>query len=735
MLRSRLILEWVLVALFGIVTAASLAYFGATEKLDNLIFDVVSPLRAAPPSDRILIVEIDNDSLKEIGKWPWGRDVHAQFLTALKLHKPAAVAFDVLFLEPGLQRDDDALADAVARGAPTFLPVLYEVPGKDGASDTLTMPIAPLRAAAAGLGEVNLLIDGDGLVRRAQLETQTNAGAVPHLMEQVFRRVSGRSSAAHQRLVRGDGAVDGALLVPMAKVGAFRRISYANVRRGDVPASFLRDKIILVGATADGSGDRYAVSAAAGSTMSGIEIQANLLNALLADRFITPVPKYLAALVSMVPVLVLMLAFWRFRPGASLALTLTLIVAIFSAATLALTIGGIWFAPTAALIGLALVYPLWSWRRLEALSGFVSAQSRHLRDKSGDPASATKSLKSLDVIGQQAVELQSVIGELNDRKQFMTDVIAGLPDPVCVLDQNGLVTLANAAALTLFGPNVGGSPMQSLLLKAGAGGISDGEEVTLANGGSYLLRSVTLGDRPGSITMLADISALRELTQEREEMLEFLSHDMRSPQSAILMLLSGSEASGVDPSMRERISDYANKTLRLADDFVQLARLKAIDLAQDDVDIAGVFNEAIDMAWTHANAHGVKIVRTGLETEVFVKGDAGALFRALSNLIDNAIKYGSALNQVHCGLSFDRKSGTQRVTLSISDNGPGLPPERAKNIFERFGDRGSTAQPGTGLGLAFVRTVVTRHGGEIMCDSHAGKGTCFTLIFPTVDFD
>jgi CHASE2 domain-containing sensor protein len=80
LLRNRLVFEWIAVALFGMLVAGASAWFGLTTKLDNLMLDVASPLRVAPPDDRILIVEIDNDTLGKLGNFPWARSVHAQFL-------------------------------------------------------------------------------------------------------------------------------------------------------------------------------------------------------------------------------------------------------------------------------------------------------------------------------------------------------------------------------------------------------------------------------------------------------------------------------------------------------------------------------------------------------------------------------------------------------------------------------------------------------------------------------
>lgn len=630
MLRNRLVFEWIAVALFGMLVAGTSAWFGLTTKLDNLLLDVIAPLRVAQPDDRILIVEIDNDSLTKLGNFPWARSVHAQFLDRAKAAGPRAIAYDILFLEPTDDRDDAALAKAVAGGAPTYLPVLYQVPGANGASETLTLPIDPLPAVATGLGEVNLLFDSDGLVRRAQLQTNAAGRALPHLMELVYREITGKPSAAHVRMA-ADGT-DESLYVPIAHVGTFRRLSFASVLAGEVPPPFLKDKVILVGATADGMGDRYPVSAMAGSSMAGIEIQANLLNALITDRFVQPVHRVQALMLSIVPVFVVMLLFWRFRPTVNLALWVGMVALVLAATAILLAIRGLWFAPASALLGVILAYPLWGWRRLSALSGFIGKQAQFLRLEN-ELVSQTADTTGLDRLGRQAADLEGVIDQI------------------------------------------------------------------------------------------------RSLKREREEMLEFLSHDMRAPQSAILMLLGDGDA--LDADNKVRIADNARKTLRLADDFVQLARIGAVDLECEDVDLAAVASEAIDSCWPQANEKNITISGDGLDVEAFIRGDAGALVRALSNLIDNAVKYSPADSEVRCDIA----TRAPNVVVIVSDHGPGLPPERLSDVFARFGSRGDTTEHGSGLGLAFVRAVVQRHGGDIDCASAPDMGTRFTIKLPMVDLD
>jgi CHASE2 domain-containing sensor protein/two-component sensor histidine kinase len=740
LLRNRLVFEWILVAFLGAGLAAFLAYADLTAKIDNLFYDMASVKWAPPPPDDILIVEIDNATLARVGTFPWQRDVHARFLDQLSKAQPAVVAYDVLFIEPGEARTDAAFATALARGVPTILPVLYEVPGPDGAADRLSKPVFP----AAALGHVNVIFDEDGLVRRAQLETRTTSGAFPHLMEQVFRRVRHAPSPAYadqlSETKRGGSLTAlesaGTVMVPMARAGSFRHVSFGAVLRGEIPERFLRGKIILVGAVADGMGDRFSVASEAGSTMSGIEIQANLLSSLLANQFVHPVTRWTKTALSVVPVLLLMIGFWRFRPNTNLAVSIAMLFALLMLSLAALAFAGVWFPPTSALFGIAFIYPLWGWRRLEALSGFIGRQAALLNDPSAT-APRSASYSALDQIGAQASALQFMIVEMNDRKTFMADIISGLPDAICVIDPDQRVVLSNPPARALFGPGAEGQLLPSLMDVAGFKNASNGHETALPDGRSFLYRFVSFGadtsGKLGSIALFADVTVLRELAQEREEMLQFLSHDMRSPQTAILTLLGATQNGVPDPETAQRIDGYARQTLRLADDFVQLARLKSIDVLRDEVDIAGVFAEAIDAVWPLAKARQIKVVSTGLDEPVFMRGDASSLGRALTNLLDNAIKYGNFGGSVQCAMTPNQvlvqDSTDLWVEISVSDDGPGLPPERAKNIFARFGDRGTTRGLGSGLGLAFVNDVVARHDGKITYEAAAQGGAHFTLLF------
>jgi hypothetical protein len=186
--------------------------------------------------------------------------------------RPAAIAYDIFFTEPGPPARDADLAAAMTDAHAVLLPVLFEAPGRDGRAIAVTQPVPPIADAAAGLGQVALLPDDDGTARSVMLSLRVEGRAWPHLMELAYRLAMHERSPAFRRTVRSH---DDAVTIPFqATTGAFRSVSFASVLAGEVPAAFLRDRIVLVGVTAGGLGDRYRVPLRDGGTMPGIEIQA-----------------------------------------------------------------------------------------------------------------------------------------------------------------------------------------------------------------------------------------------------------------------------------------------------------------------------------------------------------------------------------------------------------------------------------------------------------------------------
>jgi signal transduction histidine kinase len=220
--------------------------------------------------------------------------------------------------------------------------------------------------------------------------------------------------------------------------------------------------------------------------------------------------------------------------------------------------------------------------------------------------------------------------------------------------------------------------------------------------------------------------------RQREEALQLLSHDMRSPQAAILATLSHPEFRGAPPSLLQRIERHARRTLELADSFVRLARAESARYVFEAIDLAHVAQDAAEAVWPLAQSGDVAIDLELGDEEFVILADRGLLTRALINLLDNAVKFSPCGERVTCRLAGATLGGAPAVACQIIDHAGGLDDGEVGALFRRFGASRGTPRglAGVGLGLAMVHTVVTRHCGEIVCDSVKGEGTVFTVTLP-----
>ena len=726
MLQKRLVFEWWAIFTFACILAFFAAQSQWTQRFDNLLLDQATPYAAAPPSDQILIVEIDERSLADFGSWPWKRSIHAQLIEKLSKAGPKVIAYDVLFVEPADANDDRLLADAIASAGNVVLPFQFQIPGSNGREMDQLLPIEPLPSVAAGLGHVGLQFDADGLVRRVDLKGQSQDIPFAHLME-----VAKSHNTLNPRLLKS-----GAQLLPLHHRSSYRTIPASAILLDQVQANFIKNKYVLVGASAQGMADIFPVAASAGSIMPGIEIQANLLNGLLADRFIQEANPNVTLVIAFAAIFILMAAFWRLNPRANLLLSLIVLSAILGGAALLAVFGRYWIAPGPALLGILLLYPLWGWRRLAALNDFISTQTVRLTDFDQQNSHSTSD-KGLDAVARQAMRLRSVIGELAGRQDFMAGVISAAPDAMCVVDDNHKILLANKAAEKLFNETLCGKSFLEIMAFEGGYLPIDGSEWSSKTGKVMLVTKSSM--RPlyeegaGTIYCLSDITAIREAERERKEMMEFLSHDMRSPQAAIVSLVDGKELTASSDTL-SRIRRHAIQTLKLTEDFVQLARLEFVQLRTEEQNIVELLREAIDENYAQAKANSICITCSQVEDFQYIKADGSALVRALSNLISNAIKYAPKGSKVTCRIwsEMTKDQSTARVYCEIIDEGPGLPEQRLSDPFGRFGYRDETQAVGAGLGLAFVKRAVDLNKGKIECHSSAGEGTRFILSFEAV---
>lgn len=759
----RMLIEW-----WAVLAVATLAIIGISlvsppVRADNLFYDLVLRLNPPPASPRVLIVAIDNRSQAEIGRWPWRREVHARLIDQLGAAGAEVIGYDVLFPEPADPDADARLAKSIADNGKVVLASYIEVPGPDGAPALRVPPAPALAAAARASGHVTTRPDRDGVVRGIDILSDERGLTDRHMSESVAALAQGDTGFLSRPTPRADAPIYARErnLIPFAgPSGTYPQLSFVDVLEGRVPAEVIEGRVVLVGATAAGMGDRFSTPMSGTlETMAGVELHANYVDSLLGDRMIRPVPGAVWLLFSLIPVWALMMSLLFLGPRINLWLGIALGFGVFFVTLVALAFFRIWLPPALALIAIGLIYPLWGWRRLDLASRYMVAELRELRSEPDVLPRQRRDLQG-DPVEKQIVLMHEAIRDVRDLRRFVAQSLDSLPDAAVVSDLEGQVLIANDAADALFAARLPGAligrPLTDLfraldfdprlpdpraveLLAAMAAQTlpeDGGYETRLADGTSLEIRVAFFTDaerRPlGWISRFADITQLRASERQREDALRLLTHDMRAPQASILAVLEA-EGQKVPPELARRLERYAHQTLSLADDFVHLARAESGRFVAEGFNMSEAVLDAVDDLWPLADAKRIRIVSDVPDEEAWVMGDRALLTRAITNLLGNAIKYSDERTTVQARVLV---TGTHVVT-EIADQGRGIAAEDLGKLFEPFrrlappeGTPAAAAAPGAGLGLAFVKAVVERHRGRVTVSSEEGKGSVFGMQLP-----
>jgi two-component system sensor histidine kinase SenX3 len=240
----------------------------------------------------------------------------------------------------------------------------------------------------------------------------------------------------------------------------------------------------------------------------------------------------------------------------------------------------------------------------------------------------------------------------------------------------------------------------------------------------------------GTVAFVDDESERRQLEQVRRDFVANVSHELRTPIGALGLLgeaLTGETDADVVARLAERITAEAHRAAQMIEDLLDLSRIEAHGLpVRDPVSADAMVRAAVERVRPTAEMKGVEIVTSlRIDGPPEIPGDEAQLVSAVSNLLDNAVKYSDRDSTVKVKV---RRGDDGWVEISVRDRGIGIPSKDLERIFERFYrvDRArSRVTGGTGLGLSIVRHVADNHGGEVTVVSQEGAGSTFLLRLPT----
>lgn len=736
--------------LISIVLILVLSWLGVLQPLEHLAYQVLFLVRGEQAWDsRIVIVEIDDRSLAELGRFPWSRDRFAQLLNVLAKAEENIVAFDIIWSEPSAE--DLKLADAIAQHQAVVLAT---------AQDNLGAPLLPvdsLRSQASAMGHIRKQIDADGISRSIPASPPDRPSFAIATLERYF--MMGK---------------DVTLPPPNQPLwlnwsSASQHIpsySFVDVMRDRVPIQAFENKIILVGMTATGYDELITPFNRAPPT-SGVYLHATAINNVLQHKVLQPVPKNWSF--GLLVFFGLGLSRWldRWQTMTQVWIGLGLVIFWFGYCVLALKFGSVWLSVATPILFVLAVVSITILQERLSLNAMLQRQVQELWNRYYSDIVLRQVDESLLVspqLSQQPVSMRRVqqlatLAEQFGRSHAAQAAIArNLSIGLLAADSDGFIWFCNPVAGAWLNVKVG-MLLQSQLVPNWITQHQWQEKLQQLtpfevershrwfelkfeplfyqpqdqspSGLLLILEEIT--DRKQTAIALqnyADTQAelnqrLTEVNQELETFSFAVSHDLRAPLRRIKsfsdMLLEDHTAQ-LEPEAKSYLNYIQASVRRMGDlieDLLKLSRILRSDMQVEQVDLSRIASEIVqDLQQTQPDRQ----VQVTIQANLTIHGDARLLRAALENLLSNAWKYTSrrAIAEIEFGAM------PESTIFFVRDNGVGFDMAQSDRLFNAFQRLHAYEDfPGTGIGLMTVRRIIQRHQGRIWADSEIDRGTAF----------
>jgi two-component system phosphate regulon sensor histidine kinase PhoR len=374
------------------------------------------------------------------------------------------------------------------------------------------------------------------------------------------------------------------------------------------------------------------------------------------------------------------------------------------------------------------------------------------RDGSGD------AVEALGIsLNRTAARLDRTIQTLTEERNLSSAILGSMVEGVAVVSGSERLVFANpgfAEILDLDVPPTSGSALvevvrQTELLEAVRQVLAgeprvQSEIVTGTLRQHYFaitVAAVRAGETSGAVVVLHDITELRKLERVRRDFVANVSHEFRTPLTAIQGFAETLLAGAIDDSQNrtrflEIILEHSRRLARLTEDLLVLSKMDAerLELEIRRLGVSQLIESCLETAQRRGAEKDLRISVNLPPNLPDIAGDRRRLAEVLQNLLDNAIQYTLPGGQI----IVSAESAEKEIILTVSDTGIGIPKADQPRIFERFyrvDVARSREAGGTGLGLAIAKHLVEVHGGRLWVDSEIGQGSQFHFSVPLFDDD
>src|SRR6266436_697224 len=777
--------HWLLlnVLLLAVVGLLSLTY--PVEELTRRTEDMYFRLRGSQgTSPHVVLILIDDASLERYGRWPWKRSLLAEVVRAASAEHPKVLGLDILLSETEDEANDRELAKALKDAGNTVLVAKIS----NSPQGRLWVEPLPLFAQnALAIGHAQAALGPDSICRSVPVRELSLEGPRWAFALEVARVASGtileddgRELRIGERKIPTVGTSSHAAVAGVESESLrFLPIDYrGQINPGEISPPFfavsvvdllngkaggqLQGKAVLIGFGSAEIGDRIPTPVSDRLPMPGVEIHANLVDAILAGRSLRPLNGWLSLLLlcmfsSSFTWVVLR---WPVRKGLiALAVLLAsgLVASYLAFAWMHLLIG---VGPL--LCAGLLAGPLAQLQNLVVVDQGLTQGLRQLQLTLKTPGSATReSLAAALRAEAKSAEgdlhwkvhlLRHLQAELSSLYAFDETLLEAMQEGLAVFASDGRLIFRNPqwqsfcekqgwradSSLDNFVAGLREAPWGDIRKSLVTPGVWLDAEVNLGQG-LWQLRAVKLKSTsaadPSEVVMVVatDQTVRLERDRARAEALGFVTHELRTPLVSIqgfaeyLLRYSKERASS---EAAATIFQESGRMVAMINTYLDVLRLEAgaCAMRKETFQIGCTIEQVARVVQPIAEASEIKVRTEFARYLPALHGDPHLIEGALLNLVSNAIKFSARGSEVMLRAQIDGNG----VILEVWNPGPVIPPHELVHLFEPFyrGSEQENTPRGWGLGLAFVKRIAEQHGGKVEARSDARAGTSFLIRLP-----
>jgi two-component system phosphate regulon sensor histidine kinase PhoR len=363
-------------------------------------------------------------------------------------------------------------------------------------------------------------------------------------------------------------------------------------------------------------------------------------------------------------------------------------------------------------------------------------------------------------IDEMGLQLEQRIDEISKERDYLRTVLRGMTEGVLLVDGRGRILMVNDALRRLLHlpPDVTDkTPLEIIRnaeLETAIRKVLQGEDKvsfdlteSAPGGKTFEVNVVSLLASPmepegrsekgrGAIAVFHDITRLKELEKIRQDFVANVSHELRTPLTTIKgyaeTLLDGALKEEIAFQFVQVIERHSDRLAKIVEDLLALSKIESreLQLKIEPFYLAESLHDVIEFLKETAGRKRISVSQQEVPRSLTVEADRNSLEQVLTNLLDNAIKYGREEGNITVSA---RETAEKEIQVSVQDDGMGIPKEDLPRIFERFYrvDKGRSKDlGGTGLGLSIVKHIIQAHGGRIWAESQIGKGSTFYFTLP-----